>query len=194
MSRFIILILLFAAKGVAQYTGPPPPTKDEIAQTLYVKSVVANLRSGPSTSGPILLQLKAGHKLMEISRKGNWIEVGAAGTGKIGWIYKTLLTDKMATIEGYAVVNDAFKKFKLAFDDLNQTIKRTAGFTFFTEATYLGDGIIQITATDVWLSAPYSDRTSGLQTVYDMWEAADGTGLSIAVYVVDSAGIRRMTR
>jgi len=59
--------------------------------TLYVQSETANMREGPSTKHKIKRTLNRGHQLLEIYRKGSWIEVGAIGTdGKTGWIFENL--------------------------------------------------------------------------------------------------------
>ena len=52
----------------------------------------------------------------------------------------------------------------------------------------MGDGIVWVTATEVWISASTADQSSSLNTLYKLWRAADGSGLPIAVYVVDANG------
>ena len=161
---------------------------------LYVHGDVVNMREGPSTSSGIVLRLHKGHKLMEFQRKGKWVEVGADRTGgKSGWIHSTLIGSQFLGGSTKAPADPKFKKFKGAFNELNARIKRKTGITFFTEAENMGDGIVQLTATDTWLSAPQPDRESNLRTIFQLWDAAEGSGLPIAVYVVDKYGNQQMS-
>ena len=67
-------------------TGVPPN------DTLFVLKERVNLREGPSTNHPVVLQLDKGQELMEFKRDGRWVHVGAYGTaGKIGWVHRTLV-------------------------------------------------------------------------------------------------------
>jgi len=161
---------------------------------LYVHGDVVNMREGPSTTSRIVLKLQKGHKLVEFQRKGKWVEVGADRTGgKSGWIHSSLIGKQFIGGSTKATANSKFEKFKAAFNELNTRIKRKTGITFFTKAEDLGDGIVQVTATDTWLSAPQSDRKSNLRTIFQLWDAAEGSGLPIAVYVVDKTGNQRMS-
>jgi len=87
-----------------------------------------------------------------------------------------------------------FQRFKAAFNELNRSVKAQTGSTFFTSCRYAGDGIVNITATDIWLSAPREDRESNAQTIYEMWRAAEGTGLPVFVNFYDQRGNKIMTR
>jgi hypothetical protein len=161
---------------------------------LYVQGDVVNLREGPSTSSGIILKLHKGHKLMEFQRKGDWVEIGADKTGgKSGWIHSSLIGKKFLGGSTKAPTDPKFMKFKEAFDELNGQIKKKTGIIFFTKAENLGDGIVQVTATDIWLSAPESDRKSNLNTIFQLWNEAEGSGLPIAVNVVDNYGNQRMS-
>lgn len=82
----------------------------------------------------------------------------------------------------------AFALFKLAFDELNARVSRRGGVVFFTDAVYMGDGIVNVTATELWLRGSHEDRSSNLQTIYDLWKAAEGTGLPVFVNIVDESG------
>ncbi len=161
---------------------------------LYVHGDVVKMRAGPSTSYGIVLNLPKGHKLVEFQRKGEWVEVGADRTGgKSGWIHSSLIGKESLGGPTKAPADPKFKKFKDAFNELNTSVKRKTSITFFTKAENLGDGIVQVTATDIWLSAPQSDRESNLHTIFQLWDAAEDSGLPIAVYVVDKYGNQRMS-
>lgn len=58
---------------------------------LTVDASLVNLRRGPGTSFDIVTQVKAGDKLFEFARDGNWINVETASTGDSGWIYNRLV-------------------------------------------------------------------------------------------------------
>jgi uncharacterized protein YgiM (DUF1202 family) len=173
---FICFFLLWAAAGEA----------------LNVKGDIVNIRSGPSTEDPIILQVERGQTLFEIGREGEWIEVGIMGTGgKTGWIHSSLVSE--ASISPLKrKESDSFKRFKTTFDLLNENVKTTTGVTLFTNAQEMGDGIIHVTATDTWLAAPLSSRKENLRTIFDMWDAAEDTDLPIAVYILDQSGQVRM--
>lgn len=161
---------------------------------LYVHGDVVNMREGPSTTSGIVLKLQKGHKLVEFQRKEKWVEVGADRTGgKSGWIHSSLIGKQFLGGSTKAPANSKFEKFKVAFNELNARIKRKTGITFFTEPEDLGDGIVQVTATDTWLGAPQSDRESNLRTIFQLWDAAEASGLPIAVYVVDKYGNQWMS-
>ena len=75
-----------------------------------------------------------------------------------------------------------------AFSVLNQRVKSQTGGELFSGAEDMGDGILHVTATDTWLSGPADAKASNLNTIYKLWQAADGSGLPIAVWVLDSRG------
>ena len=163
--------------------------------TLFVQGNIVNMREGPSTSEPVVLKLEKGHELVEFQTMGEWVEVGASRTdGKTGWIHSSLIGSDFSGGSTAAPEDPKFDQFLEAFDKLNERAENLAGVELFTGAENLGDGIIQVTATDVWLNASVSDRESNLNTIYKLWEAADGTGLPIAVYVVNKNGDMKMAK
>lgn len=71
---------------LASTVGVPPN------DTLFVLKERVNMREGPSTKHPVVLQLDVGQELMEFKRDGRWVHVGAYGTsGQIGWVHNTLV-------------------------------------------------------------------------------------------------------
>ena len=161
--------------------------------TLYVQGNAVNMREGPSTNAKVIMKLNKGHKLLEISSSGEWIEVGAHRTGgKTGWIHSSLVDKQFIGRTTKAIETPEYIKFKAAFNQLNKNIKQNNGKTFFTKSEYLGDGIVQVTATDYWLSSPYTDRENKLRIIFNNWDTVEGTGLPIAVHVVDSRGEMKM--
>ena len=185
MKTLLILFVTLSTGLVLAATG----------DVLYVHGDVVNMRSGPSTDSEIVIQLNKGHKLLEFRRTGDWVEVGADRTGgKSGWIHSALIGKDFKGGSTKAPANAKFEKFKLAFDELNARIKQQTGIIFFTQADDMGDGIVQVTATDNWLSGPLADRKSNLNTIFQLWDTAEGSGLPIAVYVVDQNGNQRMSQ
>ena len=163
--------------------------------TLYVKGNSVNVRSGPSTSASVVMKLGKGHKLLEFERKNGWVHVGIDRTGgKDGWIFGKLVGAEFLGGESVAPDDSRFTSFKDAVFALNERVRQAAGVDFFTKVENLGDGIVRVTATNVWVQAPYSDRESNLKTLFTLWDAAEGSGLAIMVRVVDPHGILVMRK
>ncbi len=108
--------------------------------------------------------------------------------GKDGWIFDGLVGAEVAGGESVATADRSFTDFENTVFDLNERVRQTAGVDFFTEVENLGDGLVWVTATNVWVEAPYSDREGNLNTLFDLWDAAEGSGLPIMVQVVDQHG------
>lgn len=163
--------------------------------TLYVSVTKAELKADTDPESETVITLSEGHKLVEIYRTKKWIMVGPEKIGgKMGWLPISATSPDAPKKETEEFKSDEFKRFEDAFWKLSNKIEKQSGIKFFTEAEYTGDGIIQITATDVWLSAPSELRKGNMQTIYDLWEVADGSGLPIAVYFLDSKGNRRFSK
>ena len=156
---------------------------------LYIQKDRVNVRAGPSTDAAVLMQLNLGHKLIEFARQGEWVNVGIERTGgKDGWIHDSLIGKNAPSGKTVAQPDRRFDQFKQAVSQLNARVRQIAGVEFFTHVENLGDGIVQLTATGAWLAAPYGDRESNLNTLYNLWDAADGSGLPIMVHIVDPGG------
>lgn len=157
--------------------------------TLLIQGNNVNVRKGPTESDVVVAKLNEDHELIEIDRKDDWIEVGVAQyDGLTGWVHHSLVRPGSAQGATIAKANPRFDEFNRAFESLNNLIEDEHGMRLFTEAQDLGDGIVQVTATETWLSATKSEQQNNLQTIFDLWNEADGTDLPIAVYVVDQRG------
>lgn len=181
----LLLPILLAASPVAAGLG----------DTLYVSAEVVELKEKPDASSKTVVKLNRGHKLLEFERKGNWINVGAEKTGgKDGWlpISATSGTKPSGKITEYTTPE--FERFKAAFWELSNRVEKQSGMKFFIAAEYMGDGIVKVVATDTWLAAPADLRKGNLETIFALWEEAEGSGLPIAVYVYDRQGKQRMKR
>ena len=178
LTVYPILGLVFFASVAMAATG----------NRLLVQGNAVNVREAPSTNAAIVLQLNLGHELLEIRRSGDWVNVGIARTdGKDGWVHASLVG---AYSPGGGIVvppDPKFDKFLQALWGINYLAK-TMGFDLFIGAENLGDGIINVTTTDVWLSTPNDIRHDNLNTLFNLWDAAEGTGLPILVRIVDGRG------
>jgi TPR repeat protein len=56
-----------------------------------VKVERANARQQPSLKARIITVLEAGATMVELTEKGDWLQVGLLESGEIVWIYKSLL-------------------------------------------------------------------------------------------------------
>lgn len=153
-----------------------------------------NVREGPSLNYPVVLKLHKGHKVMEFQREGEWVEIRTGKTGeKSGWIHSSLLGQESVDAPTKTTGNKKFQKFKTDFDELNARINKKMGITFFTKAEELGNGIIQVTATDAWVNTPKPDKANTIRVLFELWDTAEGSGSPIAVYIVDKQGNQHMS-
>ena len=75
------------------------PRREEIIRTygyllgplFDVRVERANARQQPSLTAGIVTVLEAGATMVELAAKGDWLQVGLLKSGKIVWVYKTLL-------------------------------------------------------------------------------------------------------
>jgi hypothetical protein len=61
------------------------------AARLWIQVDRANVRRRPSTSAELVTTLPQGHELIELTRQGDWIQVGVTKTGEVGWISRKLV-------------------------------------------------------------------------------------------------------
>lgn len=177
------LIFLFAGNAFA-----------EPGDILHVHGTVVNLRQGPSTNYPVLLKLRRGDKLLELQRKGDWVEVHPDGMdGTCGWIYAPLVGKEYVGRLAKPIETQKFRNFKAAFNELNTRIAKQTGSTFFTKPEDLGNGVIQVTATDKWLNTTNEEKERNLRAIFDLWNHAEGNPPAMAVHVIDKDGNHQMS-
>jgi hypothetical protein len=145
----------------------------ETGDYLYVKGDVVNMRSEPSTESNVIVKLRRGHRLIEIQKKGKWIEVGADSTGgKTGWIYASLTSTTPLHGKPDAIGYPPFSKFvDTYYNRLNKGL--------FTKAEYKGDGIINIHVNYKWMSVSREDKTWSMNVLLDAWSKCDRGVVSI---------------
>lgn len=179
-------ILILATLLAASWAGRPWAAPGD---TLYIQKDRVNVRTGPGLSNSVLMQLNKGHELIEFTRRGDWVNVGIARTGgKDGWVHRSLVGSVSPGGGTVAPADSKFDAFVRDVEQLNKKVEPIAGFPFFTRVENLGDGIVQLTAHDRWLAAPRADRQGNLDTLFQLWSTHEGSGLPIAVYIVDSRG------
>ena len=79
-------------------------------------------------------------------------------------------------------------RFRQSVDYLNSRAVSVAGVDLFTTVEAVGDGIVQVAATEAWSSIPPAGRQSYVNTLLDRWAAARGHGGPISVQIVDADG------
>jgi hypothetical protein len=156
---------------------------------LYVQQDGAEVRTGPGAEHSVLMTLNRGHELVEFSRRDSWINVGIARTGgKDGWIQASLVGPMYTGGATTAPPDPRFDAFVEGVEELNKEAEAIVGFRFFASVENLGDGMVQLIATRRWISEPEGARQVILDRLFEMWDENEGTGLPIAVYLVDTEG------
>ncbi len=87
VSRYLPLIVLFAA-----LMGYPATALATPGDTLYVRGNNVNVRTAPRLTATVMMQVHYGYVVIEIQRRGAWVNVSLPRTqGKTGWIHASLL-------------------------------------------------------------------------------------------------------
>lgn len=171
-----LLVLLCLAAGAASAIAA-------VGEAWFSRGDDVNVRAAPALDAAVVMRIDKGHKVVEFGREGPWVRVRVSGGEEpFGWVHSSLLGRD----------NPAFANFKAAVEHLNGTVRAQIGKDFFTHVQDMGDGIVQVTATDLWFSGTLADRQSNLRTIFNLWDAADGTGLAIMVRIADRDGELRM--
>jgi len=66
-----------------------------------VKVERANLRRKPSLESQIITVLNQGEAMVELSAKGEWMQVGLLKSGEVAWIYRSLLQPHVLTNKSF---------------------------------------------------------------------------------------------
>lgn len=160
---------------------------------IYVKGTVVNLRQHPTVQSPTLWKLMKGQQLTQIARSGNWIQVLVDDKGgKRGWVYSSLVGEMNPHHPTKPITqHQTFSAFLKYFEQFNAEIKSQKGTTFFENVEYLDKGIIQVTATGIFLSAPDLYKKKYVGKITQRWSALR-VGFPAVVRIVDAKGILRM--
>jgi hypothetical protein len=79
-------------------------------------------------------------------------------------------------------------RFRDSVDYLNSRSTSVAGVDLFDGVKAVGNGVVQVGATDAWSSLPPGNQQSYVNTLLDRWAAARGYDGPLAVQIVDPDG------
>ncbi|MHC4731518.1 MAG: SH3 domain-containing protein [Planctomycetota bacterium] len=181
------------AKAEEEEAAPTEPKDARPGRKLYAAMDNSGVYKEPSTGSTVLGWVDRGHELVEIEYREGWVSVGVARTGIVGWMPVGSVSTRRSGGTTKLPMTPAFKRFRVAFDALNERVQAATGARFFTGAEDMGDGIVQVTATDTWLTGTHADQISNVKTIYDLWKAAKQTTLPLFVNVVDKSGRIRLS-
>jgi hypothetical protein len=85
-------------------------------------------------------------------------------------------------------VDPALQRFRDSVDYLNSRSQVVAGAELFGAVEPLGDGAVQVEATDAWSTITPPGQRSYASTLLDRWAAATGGSPGVRVRIVDAAG------
>ncbi|NIO28508.1 MAG: SH3 domain-containing protein [Candidatus Latescibacteria bacterium] len=86
----LVLGLLFAMSTAI--VRPIPFWPSNLATSITVVSIEANIRETPTTDSPIVTTLRRGATLTVVDREGAWFKVRTE-EGTVGWVYSGLVSD-----------------------------------------------------------------------------------------------------
>jgi uncharacterized protein YgiM (DUF1202 family) len=161
---------------------------------IYVRGQFLNLRKDPSLTSHTIRKLKKGQRLTQLSRSENWLQVLEYGAeDRPGWVHTSLVAKILPPPSIKAPSEQkAFKMFRISFDQYNTNIKKLKGMDFFNDVEYVNQGVIQITATDILLSAPKKYKEKYLIALMEMWLEVRETTQPATVRIVDKNGHLRL--
>lgn len=105
---------------------------------------------------------------------------------------KTVTAQHPAQLTKTITQRQAFSTFMKYFEQFNAEIKTLKGTTFFSNAEYLNEGVLQVTATDIFLSTPDMDKKKYVEAMAQKWQEVRKSSRSAVVRIVDTEGILRM--
>ena len=160
----------------------------------------ANVRSGPSTSHSVVMQLQQGSIVVERRRQDDWIEIESTDSGlKSGWIHAPLV--KVETTAGQPVASNEtaatdplFELFMQAFAIYQKRVKSKTGRQYFDKVENPGNRVVQLTITDDWLNLTRPEQEEQLTEIFNIWDAAVGDGVPITVDIIDQDGTRLLSK
>jgi Bacterial SH3 domain len=79
-------------------------------------------------------------------------------------------------------------RFRQSVDYLNSRAVSVAGVDLFTTVETVGNGVVQVAATEAWSTIPPAGQQSYANTLLDRWAAARGHGGPISVQIVAPDG------
>jgi len=178
-------IALFALLGLVAAAASAAP-----GDALFVQGDRVNVRAGPGRSQPVLMQLDEGRAVTERARRGDWVEVAIPGTAAGGgWIHRSLVGPAASPDALPAPPEDPqFELFEAAVRALNERARARTGAHAFARVESLGEGAVELVATEHWLGAPEAERRGDLATLLWLWDDAQDPEVPILVRILDPRG------
>jgi uncharacterized protein YgiM (DUF1202 family) len=185
---------------------------------LVVTGSNVNVRAGPTTQAGILARVGADEPAIERRRQGQWVEVELPDQNVLGWIHDSLLATAPArkqqrqaadgaggevarvaatdpAVSGVAIGPDdeAFDgsplgQFRRDVAYFNERAVAAAGVDLFTSVAELGEGGVQVVATEAWATMSQPGQQSYLNALFGRWRAAAGAGQPLRLEIVDPNG------
>jgi hypothetical protein len=153
---------------------------------LQVTGSMVNMRSGPSLNDQVLIKLRRGTRVVEISRFEQWVEVTIDRDDiEVGWIHESLLTSGETTENLDDKASGHFERFMSLFEELIDKYRREDGIIHFSDVTSDVAGALQLTATDTWFKLPLERRELILSGIFGLWRDSSHNGIRLSVEVVD---------
>jgi hypothetical protein len=78
-----------------------------------------------------------------------------------------------------------FENFRLAFSTLQARLNAEGEMVPFAACEERGDGVLVITATDLWLSGDEGDKWSNVRTLYNLYQAGGDPQAPVVVAIAD---------
>ena len=155
---------------------------------LYIALEDVSVRDAPRAGSPRVIVLGRGHMVVEVGTFRRWLRVAVARTGGItGWVARRdLTTVRPAPMP--QIPRPAFEYFVSSVERLNRDVSAQIGEGLYSRIDAVTDDVINLTATEVWLSMPRRAMRKNLRLMANRWASLNGTGNPTWIQIVDRAG------
>jgi uncharacterized protein YgiM (DUF1202 family) len=204
VSVFASLVVLLGTSVVAAPGDPLAVTGDNV-----------RVRAGPGSDERILFQVDSEQAAVEVTRRGEWVQVDLPSRDARGWIHASLLEPAAAEAATEAPAADmgsttgqspgaaepsaamaavppeeaeALARFRNSVRELDTRARAVAGVQLFPEVEGKGGGMVQVATTQAWSEIPDAGQESYLNALFDRWLLARGAGEPLRLQIVDPAG------
>ena len=169
----------------------------DIGDELVITGDIVNIRIGPSIDTDAMIKLLKDHKVIEIQRQEDWVEIETHRKDiKTGWVHESLVAKVTATTtkppKQKTLSQRRFEHFMQGFNEYNEIIIKQNGALYFLEARDKGKGVIDVIATEAWLNAGREERGISLNEVFKLWSDVVPVGSPMSVIVFDEQGEQHM--
>lgn len=190
---------------------------------LLVTGSNVNVRAGPSTEAGVLIRVGQNEPAIERMRQEAWVEVDLPNQDVRGWIHDSLLTGttseptavpldgelpttpvvatetgpertEVAVTEIPAPESIPLRTFRSEVEYFNNRAVAAAGVDLFSGVAPLGEGGVQVVATDAWTTMSAPGQRSYLNALFVRWQAAAGGTQPLHLEIVDANGVVMMEK